>query len=158
MGGDTHRDFLEHMKTLFALNVLQMIAIATLVVHAFREQPTGAQEAHPTIESANMAAPTAPRLDEQRLRIVIREELAMLLDRSGASPAVTTPPRNPSTDLQQREIVAQQIETYRTTGMITDMQMQELQSEIAKLDVGSRKEMMSRLIRALNSGDMKGRL
>jgi hypothetical protein len=36
--------------------------------------------------------------------------------------------------------------------------MQELQAGIAQLDDASRKQMMSKLMRALNSGDLKGRL
>jgi len=36
--------------------------------------------------------------------------------------------------------------------------MTELQAEIAKLDDASRRQMMSKLVRALNSGDIKGRL
>jgi hypothetical protein len=78
--------------------------------------------------------------------------------RRDAAPAVAQRPRDVSADLHRREAIAQQIETYRATGTITDAQMQELQADIAKLDEASRKQMMSRLLRALNSGDIKGRL
>jgi hypothetical protein len=43
-------------------------------------------------------------------------------------------------------------------GSITDQQMQELQAGIAELDEASRKQMMSTLIRALNSGELEGRI
>jgi hypothetical protein len=41
---------------------------------------------------------------------------------------------------------------------MTDAQMQELQTSIAQLDEAGRKQMMSKLMRALNSGEIKGRL
>lgn len=59
---------------------------------------------------------------------------------------------------QQRAVVEQQIENYRGVGAITESQMQDLQADIAQLDDAPRRQMMSKLIRALNSGDIKGRL
>jgi hypothetical protein len=56
---------------------------------------------------------------------------------------------------QQRDAVAQQIEAYRATGTITDAQMLELQADIAQLDAASRRQMLSRLTRALNAGRSK---
>jgi hypothetical protein len=92
----------------------------------------------------------------------VREELARERNRpataNDALPAVSAPPRDPQADLERREAIGQQIENYRAMGAITDTQMQELQAGIAQLDPASRKQMMSRLIRALNSGDIKGRL
>lgn len=146
------------MKTLITLSVLQTIGIAALLVHALREPTPVAPDMHSASPVASPVSPAAPRVDEERLRAVIREELAQLRVEGAATPAVAPRPRNPSADLQQREVVAQQIEAYRATGAITDAQMQELQAEIAKLDDASRKQMMSKLIRSLNSGDIKGRL
>lgn len=59
--------------------------------------------------------------------------------------------------MQQRAVVEQQIENYRGTA-ISDAQMQDLQADIAQLDDATRKQMMGKLLRALNSGDIKGRL
>ena len=97
------------------------------------------------------------------MRAIIREELTRAQSQVGAPvgapPAVTSSrPRDPAADQQRREAVAQQIEVYRATGTITDTQMQQLQADIAQLDDASRKQMMSTLMRALNSGDIKGRL
>ena len=101
--------------------------------------------------SANPVSPAASSVDEERLRAVIREELAQLhvqcCDARGCAAA-----RNPAADLQRREVVAQRIDAYRASGAITDAQMPELQAEIAKLDETSRKQTMAKLIRALNSG------
>jgi hypothetical protein len=157
------------MKTLITLSVLQTIGIVALVVHAFREEHPAAPGQHTSNSSAVAISPdtssrvisAAPDVDEERLRTIIREELARLIQpatQGNAAPAVATRPRNPSADARQREVVAQQIEAYAAAGAITDMQMQELQAEIAQLDDASRKQMMSKLIRALNSGDIKGRL
>jgi hypothetical protein len=148
------------MKTLMALSVLQTIGIALLVVHAFRE------EHHPVADAplapAAMSAPAgASQLDEERLRAILREELAQEHIRPVQEPIPTDAvrPRTPSTaELQQRDGVAQQIEAYRAAGTITDAQMQELQADIAKLDAASRKQMLSKLTRALNTGEIKGRL
>lgn len=146
------------MKTLMALSVLQTIGIAALVVHAFRELPHTEPDARSATPTASAAATIAPSLDEQHLRAVVREELALFDVQGDASPAVAPQPRNPSVDFHQREVIAQQIEAYRAIGTITDAQMQELQADIARLDVSNRKQMMSKLLRALNSGDIKGRL
>lgn len=159
------------MRTLIALSVLQTIGIAALVVHAFGAQHSTDHEQHPssspaaTVASADSGPTSGVALDmlnvsEQRLRIIVREELAQLQasEQGNASASLEARPRNPSADAYQREAVAQQIEAYRGAGAITDAQMQELQADIAQLDDASRKQMMSKLIRALNSGEIKGRL
>jgi hypothetical protein len=101
------------------------------------------------------------RGDEARLRNVIREELTRL--HAQAQPLqrtrlpATVRARKESDDRLSQEL-AQQIETYRAMGTITDEQMQELQTGIAQLNPPSRQALMSKLIQALNSGEMKGRL
>jgi len=152
------------VRTLITLSVLQTIGIAVLVVHALREEPHAVSDVRPAQSPASAPAPVeAPRIDEARLRAILREELAQEHNRPVAEslPAAPSPapPHNPSAaELQQRDLVAQQIEAYRAVGMITDAQMQELQADIAKLDAVSRKQMLSKLTRALNTGDIKGRL
>jgi hypothetical protein len=157
------------MKTLVTLSVLQTIGIVALVVHVIREEHPAPPEQHTPNSSVAIPPDTssrvisaAPALDEERLRSIIREELARLqiqpATQGSASPVVATRQRDPVSDARQREVVAQQIEAYAATGAITESQMQELQADIAQLDDASRKQMMSKLIRALNSGDIKGRL
>jgi hypothetical protein len=147
------------VKTLITLSVLQTIGIAALVMHAFREERPVAPEVRPS-----SAAQSTIGFDEQHLRAIIREELTRLPGQSGLSadapPPVATPARSrdPIADQHRRETIAQQIDAYRSAGAITDAQMQELQADIAQLDDASRKQMMTRLMRALNSGDIKGRL
>jgi len=150
------------MKTLMALSVLQTIGIALLVVHAFREEHHSVADAAPVQLPAATSAPAgASQVDEERLRALLREELAQEHIRPVEEPIPTDAvrPRTPSSaELQQRDGVAQQIEAYRATGTITDAQMQELQADIARLDAASRKQMLSKLTRALNTGEIKGRL
>lgn len=156
------------MRTLTILSVLQTVGIAALVVHAFGpRQPAAPEQRQPSssappLSSASPASSSgaASSIGEERLRAIVREELARLpLSAQGnASSSVEAQPRNPSVDVFQRDAVAQQIEAYRGAGTITDAQMQELQTNIAQLDAASRKQMMSKLIRALNSGEIKGRL
>ena len=137
------------------LSVLQTIGIVALVVHAFGEEHPAAPGQHTSNSSAVAISPdtggrvisAAPDVDEERLP-VIREELAQF---APGGYAYRRPAPTPSSaDARQREVVAQQIEAYAAAGAITDTQMQELQAEVAQLDDASRKQMMSRLIRALN--------
>ena len=89
----------------------------------------------------------------------MREELAQLqAQQPPASHAAAPPSRDEAADRRQQVLVAQQIEAYQAMGSITDQQMQELQAEIAQLAPASRKQMMIQLVRALNSGEPKGRL
>jgi hypothetical protein len=160
--------FVVRMRTLTILSVLQTAGIAALVVHVFGTNQPAAPEQRPPNSSAQQPSSAGPApssgaassVGEERLRAIVREELARLQSsaQGNASSSVEAQPRNPSVDVHQREAVAQQIEAYRGAGTITDEQMQELQTNIAQLDEASRKQMMSKLIRALNSGDIKGRL
>jgi hypothetical protein len=145
------------VKTLITLSVLQTIGIAALVVHAFREEQPPVSDARPS-SSAQSTISSSASTNEQQLRAIIREELSRLQSQPVPLPAPPERPRDPVADQQRRNAVAQQIEAYQAAGAITDSQMQELQADIAQLDAASRKQMLSKLIRALNSGDIKGRL
>ena len=102
-------------------------------------------------------------MDDNQLRQIIREELGALLDsKSGPETekdAVVASNAIDNTEIQyQRELVAQQLDYHTSVGSISDTDMQKLQGEIAKLDEAGRKEMLSKLIQALNSGGLDGRL
>ena len=141
---------------------MQTIGIAALVVHAFREEQP-APDALASPPAAAIAPGAAQIVDEERLRRIVREELAQQHNRPASghdmSAAQAAPPRAATAaDLQRRDNIAQRIEAYAAMGAISDTQMMELQTDIARLDPASRRQMMSRLVRALNSGDLKGRL
>ena len=156
------------MKTLVTLSVLQAIGLAVLIIHSFGNGPQSA----PSQQPQNVGAATSPQsmhapdgdallADEKRLRNIVREELARLQvqqDTPSSASARRVHARDESTRLQQQQFVAQQIETSRAVGAITEEQMHELLVDIAQLDEESRREMMRRLIRALNSGEFQGRL
>jgi hypothetical protein len=158
------------MRTLITLSVLQSLGILVLIIYFVGredriEPQQRLQNPATTASPAPMRAAgdgTSLLADEERLRNVIRQELAKLQAQpnahSGPSPPVVARPRNESADRYRLEQIAQQIDAYRAAGSISEQQMQELQAGIAQLDAASRKQMMSKLIRALNSGDLKGRL
>lgn len=154
------------MKTLIALSVLQTIGIVVLLLHVIDNERGPASTLHAANPATIAPSPFASRsdtpaalADEGRLRAIIQEELAAQLKVRSHD---TVPPpaavRDEASDRLRQERIAQQIEAYQAAGSITDAQMQELQAQIAGLDDASRKRMMSKLIRAMNSGDIKGRL
>jgi hypothetical protein len=139
------------------LSAFQTIGIVVLLIHVLgdvREPPAAARAPNPV--AITTAAPPA---DEERLRMIIREELAA---QRPVPSAVTAPraagARDEASERLLQDRITQQIEAYRAAGSIDDAQMQELQAQIAQLDAASRKQMMSKLIRAMNAGDIKGRL
>ena len=158
------------MKTWMILSVLQTIGLAVLIIQSFGKGPQSAPEQQAqkagaaTLSQSLRDAPNGNALlaDEKRLRKIVREELARLQTQpnmpSSASAAHRVDAGDEPADFQQQQLIAQQIEAYRAVGSITDQQMHELQVDIAQLDEKSRREMMSRLIQALNSGELKGRL
>jgi len=163
------------MRALTAISVLQTIGILVLVTHSFRDADREGERSSHALRGADTALSPVPAraddamllADEQRLRRVIREELARLQSRPDTAARDVRPAlaanagndsaRADSANRYAREAIAQQIETYRAIGSISDAQMLELQAAIAKLDEASRKQMMSRLVRTLNAGDLNGR-
>ena len=117
---------------------------------------------------AGVAAPTRrsrinapPREDLMRNMIqeVIREELRTWRSAESASiEVVSASPSDEAEEALQRDLVAQQIEFFSSVGRISELEMHELQFEIAKLDDAQRTEALRQLTRALNSGNIEGRL
>ena len=101
---------------------------------------------------------------QEQIRIVIREELATAL--------LPASPEQPSTlarhldsryqdegeHQDQLENVSDQIDYHMRQGAISDQEMSALQIELTTLDQVGRNLMMRKLVKALNSGDLKGRL
>jgi hypothetical protein len=50
------------------------------------------------------------------------------------------------------------VDDYIQTGVISESEMARLQSDIARLDPAARRAAMQKLVRALNSGALDGRL
>ena len=106
--------------------------------------------------------------DEEQLRRIIREELASILQSSPESRPLPEPEiasetqeskRQDEIDHQyQRELVQSQLESYASQGSISEVEMADLQMEIAKLDKSGRKMMLREVTKMLNSGELKGHL
>ena len=147
------------MKILVTLSVLQTLGIALIAFllirdpapHQFAQVPVAAAES-PALVRADAAA---PQVRDSHIRELIRSEIAVA--KSPAQNATPAPARDVQSELRQRETVAQQIEMYRGIGAIDDAQMTELQEQIATLDDDGRKQVMSKLMRAMNAGEIKGR-
>ena len=161
------------MRTLIVIALLQtglLLAIFGKVVlsdDAATENRPPEPRATPSPFAPDTRSPAAidggMLVDEQLLRDVIRQELAAY---SGAwNGGQQTPDEEEAYDpqveaerLAKREYVEQRIEYYSSVGYISDAEMQLLKSEIARLDPDGRRIMMERLIQALNSGAIDGRL
>lgn len=107
--------------------------------------------------SGGQSSPPGIAIDEERLRIIIREELALHSARS-AAPSAARPARDPNLDRLHRDYVDRQLDEYRRMRVISPAQMVDLQREIAQLDPQGRKLAMAKLVRALNSGEIAGSL
>ena len=110
------------------------------------------------------AAPETGRcLDEVEMRRVIREELATA---AAATPAAHGPPTAGSVasttatpaSPEQVELVNRRVDEYIRAGVISESEMTRLQSEIATLDPAARRAALQKIVRAMNSGALEGRL
>lgn len=101
-------------------------------------------------------------IDEDQLRRIIREELgaysAVTANAEGHEPEASI--SNPATlaeNQYQLDRVSEQIEYFASVGRISDADMQDLQTEIARLDKTDRTATLRKLTQALNSGAIDGR-
>ncbi len=161
------------MKVLAALSVLQIAAIVFLASRIMALEPVvdesappGANE--PIVKVPEVAPPEASPepgrfLDERELRRIVREELAAQLGaidwpQPPAEALAAVDPIDPIERQQQLEWVGQEIDRYIGRGEISDLEMEALQMEMAKLDKEGQKRMLGRIVRAMNAGELKGRL
>ena len=101
--------------------------------------------------------------NEQQLRQIIRDELIAHIDVQKTGNDRTGPAaiRDEITEIEyqyRREQVGERINYFSSVGRISGAEMEKLQSEIATLDNAGRREMLGKLIRALNSGELEGNL
>jgi hypothetical protein len=156
------------VKLLVPLSILQT---ACLLVLTYKLVAGGKAEVAPSRpEAGGAVVPTVipdrgrdRGLDEERLRRIIREELddhgaAIGAPATAPEPPKSPPPRDEAADRQQKELVERQLAYYKSVGVIQDDEMASLQTAIAKLNEADRREMMSKLMRALNAREITGRL
>ena len=168
------------MKLLTALCVLQLAAIFFLfnritdleaaVRNSISERPSSPLD----IGDGNAGWPQQAPGDEsntvmeQRLRRIIREELAaQAIGMTGTAAVVagaTAPAISNSTAADpvqmeaRRQSVTEQIDYYSSIGSISAGEMQQLQSEIATLNPSARTAALRALTGAINSGKLDGQL
>lgn len=103
-----------------------------------------------------------PPISEKQLRRIVSEEVSSQLKNFSAS---LTQPANieesepvSAAEYQYRlEAAMQQLDYYIGEKEISDIDMANLQGEIARLDDEGRRQMLSLLTQALNSGELEGR-
>jgi hypothetical protein len=159
------------MKILIGLSLLQTIAIIVLIAMggansgSVQQQSAGAAIVLPQRQASQseLSNQSPSSFDEERLRSVIREELAAQQQnvnrgQDGAAKLAVPDAQAAAQMRNQSQLVAQKIEGYKGVGAVTNRQMQELLGEIDQLDEQNRAQMMSALARAINTGALKGRL
>ena len=161
-----------YMKTLMALSLVQTVLIIFLLVKIAASDGDVSLSAHeqqilPVSDETSLLSTSLQsnanysNTGEERLRQIIREELSYYLETSSGSvnqerANTASIPRDKAKDDYQQELVDQKIEYYKSVGTISDNEMQELQMEIAKLNGTDQKQMLSKLVKALNSGEIGG--
>lgn len=102
-------------------------------------------------------------LSEAELRRIVREELA-------AFPAAITAARTPDSPggdarypsappgSKEFERIDQQVDEYIRAGAISDGEMAALHEELGRLDPAARRQLLGKIVRAMNSGALKGNL
>lgn len=161
-------------KALLALAVIQVALLAFLAAQVTTlERPVGPAETDAVPPAASRVAagrfvvqpeamPT-PEALEASLRRIVREEIAAAVQ-AGAIPAaqdarqVKTGSVAPRPDPQRLAVVSSQLDYFIGIGSISPSEMAVLQGGIAQLDEAGRRQMLGRLVRAINTGSLKGEL
>lgn len=158
------------MKTVTALGVLQV----TLLLLLLGQSQWSADEADRSAANTTVTAASggssetgtgarAYLLTEADLRRVVREELAARLatatmpDTKASASAPVADGREDREYRYQLAAATRELDLYRSVGVISESEMHDLQSSILELEEGDRSELMQQLVRALNSGAVKGR-
>ena len=147
-------------KIIISLTVIQTIAIGFLIleIREIRQKPANVITVPaPQVYPAQAAQPGN---NIALIRSVIREELdAVLRNKPPTQSADETSPRYDLTeDSDQFQDVNNLLGNYLSLGTISSKEMTQLEGEIAKLNPVYQKEMLSRLSRAFNSGELSSRL
>ena len=160
------------MKWIVSLVVIQLVIISLQVYRISNLEERVEAMARPPVErsSTNPLQPAAPTpglgqvpstLDEQSLRRIVRSELRALRSSDTASPPGPESPEQliePVENAYRLDAVKEELSYHIEQGEISENDMRNLQTEIARLDPDSRTIMLRELVAALNSGDLKGQL
>jgi hypothetical protein len=160
------------MKVLLVLGGLLLAAVAAVMMgnaatEGDRREPaervSQSLEGHETgVQPIAARIDTESCADEQMLRRIIREELAAQFASSpasqGAQGSNAVLEQSYAADrARQLAAVSAQLDQHIAAGSISDADMAALQMEIGKLDKKGQHDMLSKLMKALNSGALQGR-
>jgi hypothetical protein len=162
------------MKSLFVLLLVQTTIMfllfgklvaneeQTVRVARFEQQKavTGTSHVKP---ADHCVAGDSRNLDETQLRRIVREELEAHWTTFSVMPTQVLSAAMPEAideaeNRYQMDFVAEKVGYFQSVGDISDVEMQGLLTEIAKLDKAGQQEMLGRLVRALNAGEIRGLL
>ena len=158
------------MKTIKTLLVLQLAVLAVLAYRIILvDQQLDGMSLQATDASADISPQSSERavafprgevaLDENKLRRIIRSELraytGSLIEDPTENPG-QEPEIDPVENATRLEVVKQELFYYIEMGEISDVEMQNLQMEISRLDPESRTMMLRELTRAIGSGKLDG--
>lgn len=166
------------MKFLTVLSVLQIAVITALLlkVYALDKNLTALMLAQSgavdtglvdlPVASSNTVANQAA--EQAQLRTILREEIAAALlsfspkavsQQSSVVASAASGGDQKTEDYQNElEVLEAELDYYITRGAISDREMSALQMQMARLDQSGRKQIMRKLVRSLNSGELSGRL
>jgi hypothetical protein len=102
-------------------------------------------------------------LTEDELRRIVREELAAYPAAINVARAQNNPggdARGPGAPPGSKEFerIDQQVDEYIRAGAISNAEMAALQEELGRLDPAARRQLLGKIVRAMNSGALKGNL
>lgn len=161
------------MKILTAVAIAQLFLLAFGLVkfNAF-EQSLAQLEQRPPANNEVMNVPASSdqlsqgtqtfELDTELVRTIIREELQHALLAIESATTVTQEVSEPGLDpvemAYRAERVLLQLDQLKASTEVSSAELDDLIAEMATLDPASRTELLKDLNRALNSGEIKGRL
>ena len=150
-------------QTILLLALLvKVIDLESSIAEETTKQPTVTEETTANDDVHGQPVISTQSLSEKRLRQIVREEVRSQFKEFGASltqPANTeeSEPVSAAEYQYRLEAAMQHLDYYIGEKEISEMDMANLQGEIARLDDEGRRQMLSLLTQALNSGELEGR-
>ena len=113
------------------------------------------------LQDSSMAGQTGP--DNQQLRLIVREELAAALSHYELAAQNSTPDQEPpvydEVEMQyRRALVLEELEALKGQVEASNVELERLMGDIARLNPEARTELTKMLNQALNRGEIKGHL
>lgn len=135
-------------------------ALVQFAVQINDSDPVSSADTQPSQDSP-MAGQTGP--DNQQLRRIIREELAVALSHYELAAQNTTPDQEPpvydEVEMQyRRQLALEELEALKGQVEVSSGELERLMGDIARLNPEARTELIKILNQALNRGEIKGHL